>query len=405
LDRRAMMQRQKSVPAVSAASTTKVDRRAMMLQQKSMRSMVQQASHRNLFLAEYERQFSTVQQVRTMEMKIQQVQQQSKAEIEALRSDMEERKRAMEEELRQELSLNKSNSNGGDDVEGLPETEVAELMIEDLKEEQQELITELSKLQKDDIPAVERDIAGLIDANANIENMTNSLNAFVKKKTEQNRKLEASYAQMEEIYNGLVALEYEEPMKQIFRHGIYRIAKRVSEGDDPSVLRLVMGTIEECEGELGVTPMDISTFNAGDTKARSDALQNVKQTLISSPEDDDINATNDGDVDPTKSNDVDDKNIEDLNLNVEEYAMALEQVSSKLDKKQFSMLLAIFKLLDKDKNGSIDPEEFRTGIKMLNRRLPATSQIDDPDKLFRILDADGNGTIDIDEFQQLHISL
>ena len=48
------------------------------------------------------------------------------------------------------------------------------------------------------------------------------------------------------------------------------------------------------------------------------------------------------------------------------YGAALDQVSSKLDKKQFNMLIAIFKLLDKDKNGSIDMEEFRTGISMLS---------------------------------------
>jgi Ca2+-binding EF-hand superfamily protein len=91
------------------------------------------------------------------------------------------------------------------------------------------------------------------------------------------------------------------------------------------------------------------------------------------------------------------------NVIVEEYAEALEQVSQRINKKQFSMLVAIFKLINNDKNGTIDPEELRTGISLLNRRLPAASKNDDPDKLFKLLDADGNGTIDLEEFQQLHI--
>jgi Ca2+-binding EF-hand superfamily protein len=131
-------------------------------------------------------------------------------------------------------------------------------------------------------------------------------------------------------------------------------------------------------------------------EVKSQAMQQVeKKRLGDAPTSDDV-----------ADAEVSDEKIEALaEVDVKEYAEALEQVSSKLDKKQFSMLLAIFKLLDKDKNGTIDPEEFRTGIAMLNRRLPAASRIDDPDKLFRVLDADGSGSIDLVEFQQLHISM
>jgi hypothetical protein len=239
--------------------------------------------------------------------------------------------------------------------------------------------------------------------------MQQSLDEFIKKKTDQNTKLEQSYKQMEEIYNGLVALEYESPMKEIFRQGVYKVAKRAYMSD-PDVFQIIMATIEECEEGLGTTTMDISKMNvnpggkagisrdAATKKAKSDAMNNVRRNRIQ-------NDDKDGDDDVSGDDDVNESKIEKLSIDVEEYAAALEQVSSKLDKKQFSMLLAIFKLLDKDKNGTIDPEEFRTGIKMLNRRLPAASRIDDADKLFKALDADGSGTIDLDEFQQLHISM
>jgi Ca2+-binding EF-hand superfamily protein len=64
------------------------------------------------------------------------------------------------------------------------------------------------------------------------------------------------------------------------------------------------------------------------------------------------------------------------------------------------MMLTIFKFLDTDDSGTIDIEEFRVGIDLLNRRLPISSHFKDHVELFETLDIDNSGSIDIEEFNQ-----
>jgi Ca2+-binding EF-hand superfamily protein len=58
----------------------------------------------------------------------------------------------------------------------------------------------------------------------------------------------------------------------------------------------------------------------------------------------------------------------------------------------------VFKFLDTDGDGTLSPKEFRTGITLLNKRLPAERQLQNPDELFQSLDEDGNGEISFEEF-------
>jgi Ca2+-binding EF-hand superfamily protein len=67
------------------------------------------------------------------------------------------------------------------------------------------------------------------------------------------------------------------------------------------------------------------------------------------------------------------------------------------------MLLTIFRFLDTDGSGDIDPEEFRLGIELLNKRLPEESHFQEHEELFQLLDVDGNGTIDIMEFEKIFV--
>ena len=346
------------------------------------------------------------QEVREIQIQLEQIQNETLDEIDDLRvgmiRELEDWKWLIDHDP------NNKDEDDFDDEMTLPEEEAAQFLIEELQEEQKELQLEMAKMEEE-LPALRKESAELEAAHEEVTNMEQSLNEFIKKKSDQNKKLEQSYNQMEEIYKGLVALEYESPMKEIFRQGIYRIAKRAYMSD-PGVFQIIMEMIEKCEEGLGTTTMDFSKIDinpggkagvAGDSatkKAKSDAMNHVRRNRIQ-------NNDNDCDDESGDNDNVDESKIDQLSVDVEEYAAALEQVSSKLDKKQFSMLLAIFKLLDKDKNGTIDPEEFRTGIKMLNRRLPAANRIDDADKLFKALDADGSGTIDLDEFQHMHISM
>jgi Ca2+-binding EF-hand superfamily protein len=61
------------------------------------------------------------------------------------------------------------------------------------------------------------------------------------------------------------------------------------------------------------------------------------------------------------------------------------------------MLLAAFHF-----SGTIDRDEFKRAVDLLNKRLPEEGQFGDPDELFSIIDGrDGSGEINIDEFGQI----
>eukprot|EP00977_Amphora_coffeiformis_P001452 scaffold294_cov221-Amphora_coffeaeformis.AAC.8 len=62
------------------------------------------------------------------------------------------------------------------------------------------------------------------------------------------------------------------------------------------------------------------------------------------------------------------------------------------------MLLTVFKFLDIDGDGTLSQTEFRTGVNLLNKRLPPERQLQNPDELFKSLDTDGNGEISFEEF-------
>jgi len=62
------------------------------------------------------------------------------------------------------------------------------------------------------------------------------------------------------------------------------------------------------------------------------------------------------------------------------------------------MLLTVFKFLDVDGDGTLSPKEFRTGVNLLNKRLPIGKQLKNPDEIFKSLDADGDGEISFEEF-------
>jgi len=76
----------------------------------------------------------------------------------------------------------------------------------------------------------------------------------------------------------------------------------------------------------------------------------------------------------------------------------LEQDQISLLHKHKDKFLNIFQLLDTDKSGTIDEEEFVNGIKMLNEETSGDMVVDNPAELFQMFDKDGGGEISIDEF-------
>ena len=84
---------------------------------------------------------------------------------------------------------------------------------------------------------------------------------------------------------------------------------------------------------------------------------------------------------------------------VEKESAAMANLWSCVDDQQLSalyenkaMLLSIFKFMDTDGNGSIDPDEFEMGLNLLNKRLPEGAQFTSSEDLFKALDVDGSGT-------------
>lgn len=65
------------------------------------------------------------------------------------------------------------------------------------------------------------------------------------------------------------------------------------------------------------------------------------------------------------------------------------------------MLKTVYKFLDVDGSGGVTLEEFKTGINLLNKRLPEDRKLSDPVALFQKIDRDGNGIIDINDFEKM----
>eukprot|EP00542_Grammatophora_oceanica_P020161 CAMPEP_0194031262 /NCGR_PEP_ID=MMETSP0009_2-20130614/4469_1 /TAXON_ID=210454 /ORGANISM="Grammatophora oceanica, Strain CCMP 410" /LENGTH=753 /DNA_ID=CAMNT_0038671363 /DNA_START=30 /DNA_END=2291 /DNA_ORIENTATION=+ len=65
------------------------------------------------------------------------------------------------------------------------------------------------------------------------------------------------------------------------------------------------------------------------------------------------------------------------------------------------MIMTTFKFLDRDGNGTIDKDDFKAGITLLNKRLRKDRQMKDPDALFDQLDREGHGEIGLSELREM----
>jgi serine/threonine-protein phosphatase with EF-hand domain len=80
---------------------------------------------------------------------------------------------------------------------------------------------------------------------------------------------------------------------------------------------------------------------------------------------------------------------------------ALDGVAMEILYANHSMLVTVFKFFDVNGNGRISLQEFKTGINLLNNRLPGDKQIKDPEELFHALDLHGTGSIELEEFTEV----
>lgn len=80
-----------------------------------------------------------------------------------------------------------------------------------------------------------------------------------------------------------------------------------------------------------------------------------------------------------------------------------EQVQ--LVSKNHEILTLAFEFLDTDKSGSIDLEEWKVGIELLNKQLGSDEKVYDARELFRIMDVNASGSITLEDFNRIFGSL
>ncbi|CAB9510566.1 Phytochrome-associated serine/threonine-protein phosphatase [Seminavis robusta] len=191
-----------------------------------------------------------------------------------------------------------------------------------------------------------------------------------------------------------------------WRHHLDRVAPCVSNALDGDQVTILSSNPEQVKNMFqlfdadGSGSIDRQEFYLGIEMLNKRLLPSDKQITDHDALFDALDLDGNGEID-----------IAELNQGMAQSA-AFTSISSSLDDKQVSnlkehseMLLVVFKFLDTDGSGSIDRCEFRTGINLLNKRLPKGSQFDDADKLFDALDSDGSGDIDITEFNQVFSQL
>ena len=259
-------------------------------------------------------------------------------------------------------------------------------------DETKRLKMEMSKLL-DEIEPLRKANEDLENTNKEIESMMTSLNQFVMKKTKEHTKLEATKEKLETVYRGAAGLLVEPGIKKLYRSYMYKCANRIhlSNAFDALLYDEVMDAIRSCESELGAEVLVENEYQ-DEKKAAFDEAEFFKTQCEAIAEQDSPEISDDMDVDHF-TRDAENQSNALSNLGV---VANNEQISTLYENKE--MLISIFKFLDVDGSGSIDKEEFRVGLDLLNRRLPATARFKDHEKLFRALDVDRSGELDLDEF-------
>lgn len=281
-----------------------------------------------------------------------------------------------------------------------------------------ELSNEQANLQAEikDIQAMMEDVKlsnhDLEQANDSIQKNFVSLTQWCQKKEMEQDKLKSAHDRMGQIYRGSCALLVEPTLKKIYRSYMYKVGHRTKFCHGEKLFHNIMGQITECENGLGEEALDASaveqeTFFVDanflprglapviETSERSEELTYMAEDVSESSSSDGKNEYEFVDV-TAFTKEAEAENAAMMKLAGVANASQISTLQQNKD-----MLLTIFKFLDTDGSGSIDPEEFRVGVDLLNKRIPGGAKFNDPDKIFHALDVDGSGTIDIDEFNSL----
>lgn len=278
--------------------------------------------------------------------------------------------------------------------------------IMELHAEQVELKTELAELSTN-ITALAKENRQLEQANIELEANFVNLTQWCLKKTAQQKKLQAAHDRIETIYRGSVALQVEPQLKNLYREHMYKVGRGVQMAFDydDELDSSVWKQIRSCESDLGCNVLEENTGTEAWTTQQAQMNDCHAIPATSSLSNMPYGGEEDNDLIPTDV-DYDNVDVEKFTADANKASSAYFNLSGVVDATQMStlyenrdMMITIFRFLDKDGGGTISREEFRMGIDLLNRRLPAAARFQDSDELFQALDVDRSGEIDLDEFE------
>jgi len=364
-------------------------------------------------------------------------------DIQDLKDDVDARKHEMMENAKKKIRSH---------LESEMELRIYTMEVEQARLDKMKEVLEKGKMElKEDLAEVQGDMQELskenkrLDAeNKEVHRMYTHLSKWITKKTEQNKKLGLAEEKLKKIYSGSLALVVEEKLSALYRRAIYRVAQGVNscEGFDFELNEEVLDMIKEVEEECNKEVIDLYDIDELDEEIaeKGSPLEGLRVSAglddIEEEDDDDqyevsirtrstlgsldlsmrsrisrdssSYLTDEEEEESEREDSEFDEDMERLNDSVVFYEDVLAKVSVNLDAAQMNtlnenkdMLVSIFKFMDVDGSGDIDLEEFKVGIELLNKRLPASSHFEDAEELFTLLDVDSSGTIDLEEFERI----
>jgi Ca2+-binding EF-hand superfamily protein len=269
----------------------------------------------------------------------------------------------------------------------------AEQEIMALETDQKKIQAEIAKLEPM-IRDLQEENDKLGRTNEKIHVNFESLSNYTLNLTARHEKRKATKERISKILRGAMARTIEPNLKQIYRGYMYKCAKSVRTADRPTpdLYEDVLSQILACESELRCKVQhEDGDFSIQRVPSSLKGLLSKSQLLDLVMKADDEDAT---EIDVRTFVEDAEKQCDAIaNL----YCVVSDTQMSTLSENK-DILLTVFNFLDVDGSGTIDKEELKFGIDLLNQRLRFDAKFNDHEVLFGALDVDGSGGINLEEF-------
>ncbi len=236
------------------------------------------------------------EELKRMQLLLEGIENERKADIKALKETMRAEKKALKELARRKFEkhvqmLDENKKAEQDALDALNQLELSELA-----DESEKLKVTVSDL-KSKIDEVEEENAKLQQANNDISDLFDSLNEFARKKAESKRKLTDAAQKLSQVYmpkikadinQSILSCKVETKLKESHRACVYKISHCVQASDayDHELYEDVMKTINECESFLGISVLSHNQSIDFLTSVENNAIdlkdRNASDDLVSS---------------------------------------------------------------------------------------------------------------------------